>query len=196
MKSEKVSQFVIKLIKLTRSGELTWRSFANDTEELPNGEFVVDKIYEATISGKKFHLYRYKFKFFRDEFDFEWAQRIRLELMDSGGNTDYEFEYDNSMNDLYDIVREQTSNVTDVVDDILGLKLEIIEATYFTPQMSVDVTEQLKTKISSNRLVVDATNDIAGDPEYGVVKKLKVKYRFAGDIAEKEVQEGQTIILP
>jgi hypothetical protein len=62
--------------------------------------------------------------------------------------------------------------------------------------MSVDVTEQLKTKISSNRLVVDATNDIAGDPEYGVVKKLKVKYRFAGDIAEKEVQEGQTIILP
>lgn len=196
MKNEKFSQFVIKLIKMTRGGELEWRSLSVQDDELPSGEFILDKIYQATINSRQFNLYRYKYKFFRDEFDFEWATRIRLELLDNAGYTDYEFEYNNSFDDLYDIVREQTSNVVDVIDDILGLKLEIIEAKYFTPQKSIDVTEQLRSKITGNRLVLDATNEIAGDPEYSVVKKLKVKYLFNGEVAEKEVKEGQTIIIP
>ena len=58
------------------------------------------------------------------------------------------------------------------------------------------MTEQLRSKISGNRLVIDATNDIAGDPEYGVVKKLKVKFHISGEVSEKEVDEGQTIMLP
>lgn len=196
MKSEKVSQFVIKLIKLTRSGELTWESFSSTDTELPNGEVVLDKVYSAKIGGKTFHLYRYKFKFYRDEYDFEWVPRIRLELMDDNGKTDYEFEYDNSMNDLYDIVREQTSNVADIVDVLLGLKLEILDAIYYTPKQSKNVTEQARNKVANNRLVMDANNEIAGDPEYGVVKKLKIKYRYSGETLEKEVAEGQTIILP
>jgi len=63
-----------------------------------------------------------------EDYNYEWSQRIRLELLDNDGHSDFEFEYLNSMNDLYDIVREQTSNVSDFIDNILGLKLEILEA--------------------------------------------------------------------
>lgn len=196
MRSDKLSQFIIKLIKLTKSNELTWESISPRDTELPNGEVILDKLYETTVNDRDFRLYRYKYKYYRDEYDFEWSQRIRLELLDNDGNTDFEFEYQNSMNDLYDIVREQTSNVSDFIDSILGLKLEILEAKYYTAKISKDVTEKVKNKVSNNRLVIDATNQIDGDPDPGTVKKLKVTYSYSGDTLEKEVDEGQTLILP
>lgn len=196
MNREKTTQFVIKLIKLTRSGELDWVSNPVSNPLLANGEVIIDKIYKAVIDSNTLKLYRYTCKYFHDEDEFEWVHRIRLELIDKRGDTDYEFDYDNSMNDLYDIVREQTSNVSEIVDDLLGLKLEILEAVYYTPNRSLDVTDSIKNKVFKNRLVLEANNDIAEDPEYGVVKKLKVKYSYAGEILEKEVAENQTISIP
>lgn len=196
MRSDKLSQFIIKLIKLTKSNELTWESISPRDPELPNGEVILDKLYETTVNDRDFRLYRYKYKYYRDEYDFEWSQRIRLELLDNEGNTDFEFEYQNSMNDLYDIVREQTSNVSDFIDDVLGLKLEILEAKYYTAKISKDVTEKVRNKVSNNRLVLDANNQIDGDPDPGTVKKLKVTFSYSGETLEKEVDEGQTLILP
>lgn len=196
MRSDKLSQFIIKLIKLTKSNELAWDSVTPRDPGLPNGEVILDKLYKTTVNDRDFRLYRYKYKYYHDEYDFEWSQRIRLELLDSDGNTDFEFEYQNSMNDLYDIVREQTSNVSDFIDSVLGLKLEILEAKYYTAKISKDVTEKVKNKVANNRLVIDATNQIDGDPDPGTVKKLKVTYSYSGDTLEKEVDEGQTLILP
>jgi len=196
MRSDKLSQFIIKLIKLTKSSELTWDSISPRDTELPNGEVILDKLYETTVNDRNFKLYRYKYKHYRDEYNFEWPQRIRLELLDSDGITDFEFEYQNSMNDLYEIVREQTSNVSNFIDSVLGLKLDILEAKYYTAKVSKDVTEKLKNKVTNNRLVIDATNQIDGDPDPGTVKKLKVTYSYSGDTLEKEVDEGQTLILP
>lgn len=196
MKNQKFAQFVVKLIKLTRSNDITWNSFAPKDEELLSGEIVLDKIYETSINFKSFRLYRYKLKLYIDEYNFEWDQRIRLELLDAFGNTDYEFDYDNSLDDLYEIVREQTSNVINIIDDILGVKLEIIEAKYYTSQKFVDVTLHLQNRVSNNRLIIDAANIIAGDPDPGVPKKLKVKYSISGEILEKEVNEGDTLVIP
>jgi len=96
---------------------------------------------------------------------------------------------------FYDIVREQTSNVSDFIDNILGLKLEILEAKYYTVKTSKDITEKLRDRINNNRLVIDATNQIDGDPDPGTAKKLKIKYSYSGEEFEKEVNEGQTIIF-
>jgi hypothetical protein len=195
MKSEKVSQFIIKLIKLTKSGELIWESVGSEEIDMPLGD-ILGKIYEATINNRRLQLYRYKIKYYNDEFDFEWIQKIKLELLDDHGKPDYDFEYDNSINDLYNIVREHTSNVSDFIDDILGLKLEIISAKYYTAKQSKDVTFLLQSRVFGNSLIIEASNDIDGDPEENVVKKLKVKYRIGDKIQEKEVTEGQTLILP
>jgi hypothetical protein len=196
MKSEKVSQFVIKLIKLTTSDEVKWTSYSTINNELLNGEVILDKTYLTSLNGRKFQLYKYKYKVYRDEYDYEWSQKIRLGLVDINGKSDYEFEYDNSMNDLYDIVRERTSNIMDIVDDILGLTLEIIEARYFTSNHSKDITEKVKNLVKNNSLVLKATNEIDGDPEPRIVKQLKIIYKYAGETKEKEVQEGQIISLP
>jgi hypothetical protein len=195
MKSEKVSQFIIKLIKLTKTGELVWSSDVSTVIEMPIGE-LMGKVYEANINDRKLHIYRYKVKYYNDEVDYEWVQKIKLELLDDHGKPDYEFEYDNSISDLYNIVREHTSNVAEFIDDILGLKLEIISAKYYTLNNSMDVTLQLQSRVFGNSLILKASNDIAGDPEENVVKKLNVKYRIGEKAYEKEVAEGQTLILP
>jgi hypothetical protein len=196
MKTEKVTQLVLKLLKMTSNNEINWNSYSVSNPDLPNGETILDKIYSTILGQGKFRVYRYKYKFWIDEEKFEWIQRIRLELIDSSGNTEFEFEYENSMNDLYEVIREQTSNVSNIIDDILGINLEIIEAKYYTNNKSLDVTQALKEKINNNKLVILASNDIGGDPEYRIVKKLKVKYDYCGEILEKEVSENEIMKLP
>jgi len=100
MKSDKLSQFIIKLIKLTRSSELKWSSRTPTDDALPNGEFILDKLYEANVNDRDFRLYRYKYRNYFEDYNYEWSQRIRLELLDNDGHSDFEFEYLNSMNDL------------------------------------------------------------------------------------------------
>jgi hypothetical protein len=196
MRTDKVTQLVLKLIKLTKSNEIKWNATSISETVLSSGEIILDKIYLATAGAGNFKVYRYKYKFWVDEDRFEWTPQIRLLLIDKYGETEFEFEYENSMNDLYDIVREQASNVSTIVDDLLGLNLEILEATYYTPNKSIDVTPLFREKISNNKLIIVANNELAGDPEHGITKKLKVIYSYAGETLEKEVNEYETIKLP
>lgn len=196
MKNEKVTQLVLRLIKLTSHNEIKWEPSNVYSPELPNGEIVLDKMYTTHLTNGRFRIYRYKFKVWVDEDRFEWSQRIRLELIDKGNFTEYEFVYENSMNDLYDIVREQASNVSSILDEILGLGLDILEARYYTSVKTSDVTELVREKIENNKLAILASNDIFGDPHPGVVKKLLIKYKYAGETLTKEVGEGETLRIP
>ncbi len=122
MIKDRITKLVLKLIKLTKNNDIKWKGFVPDNPDLPNEEIILDKVYKTEIGDKNFHLYRYKYKYFIDEFEYQWAQRVRLDLVDNEGETDYVFKYENSMNDLYDIVREQASNVNQLIDDILDIE--------------------------------------------------------------------------
>ena len=74
--------------------------------------------------------------------------------------------------------------------------LEILKAEYWTQKKRLDVTEELRKKITTNKLEVIASNDIKGDPEFGTGKKLTVEYRFDGITVTKEFTEGEKIVIP
>ena len=74
--------------------------------------------------------------------------------------------------------------------------LEILNAIYKTDNNQVDVTQQLIERVVDNTLAVKATNELAGDPHPGVVKKLVVKYRYDNKISELKVNEGEILKLP
>ncbi|MBC7288567.1 MAG: DUF3395 domain-containing protein, partial [Armatimonadetes bacterium] len=61
---------------------------------------------------------------------------------------------------------------------------------------AVDVTAQLSAMVQNNSLTVQASNNIAGDPAYGVVKTLAVRYRVGGELREARVREGEVLQLP
>lgn len=75
-------------------------------------------------------------------------------------------------------------------------KLEIISATYGTTEKVFDVTKNLSDLITEDRLGIVASNNIAGDPHPGVIKDLKIQYKYQGQEHTRAVKEGQELIIP
>jgi len=75
------------------------------------------------------------------------------------------------------------------------MTLKIIQATYSTKKNGIDVTEHLRKKVTGGSLAVVVNNGIAGDPQYGKVKKLKVRYVLDGVEHEKTVSEGRRLLI-
>lgn len=75
-------------------------------------------------------------------------------------------------------------------------EMNILSASYFTPRESVDVTKTVRLLYKENQSFKIDNESMGSDPEYGVVKQLKVKYSLNGKILEKTFQEGQNICLP
>lgn len=78
-------------------------------------------------------------------------------------------------------------------------KLEIVKAIYGVledPKRCIDVTEHLRKMVKNNVLFVVASNQIAGDPAYGIVKKMRVDYTIDGKPYTITVNENEVVELP
>jgi hypothetical protein len=78
-------------------------------------------------------------------------------------------------------------------------KLEIRKAIYGVlndPNRCVDVTKQLQAMVREGRLIVQASNAIAGDPAPFVVKQLRVDYVIDGEEKTAIVTEGEVLEIP
>ena len=75
-------------------------------------------------------------------------------------------------------------------------EMNILSAFYFTSQKNVDVTVKIRSLYKENSSFKIDNESMGLDPEYGVVKHLKVKYSLNGKTLEKTFQEGQNISLP
>ncbi len=77
-------------------------------------------------------------------------------------------------------------------------KLVIVKAVYgnLPDGPSNDVTAQVAAMVKDNTLIVDASNDLFGDPAADSFKKLRVDYTFNGVRGTKAVGEDATLRLP
>jgi hypothetical protein len=90
----------------------------------------------------------------------------------------------------------QTQNTTaNVVPSPKG-KLVILKAIYGTAKKSIDVTSQLNKLITNNTLSAFASNELAGDPDFGTVKTLEIQYSVNGAKFTKTYQENEAVNLP
>ncbi len=72
----------------------------------------------------------------------------------------------------------------------------IVRALYGAKETFIDVTDVLKELTQDNRLEVDATNALAGDPVENVVKVLRITYMVDGVQIERSYDEGDHASLP
>jgi len=86
-------------------------------------------------------------------------------------------------------------SIGDPVEEIFS-PLEIIKATYGSSNKFIDVTSKLNDEIKDNRLLIEASNKIAGDPCVGLVKKLIIRYKIDNNIYEAEYKENEMVKLP
>lgn len=75
-------------------------------------------------------------------------------------------------------------------------KLRIIDAWYGTGINRVNITRELNNSIFNNKLKIVLSNNIAGDPSFGVEKEGFIKYVFNKTEFEKKYKENETIDLP
>jgi len=184
-----------KLIQETQKDTLIWHSSSDKNIVLSFDGEIVDKIYTTTFKGTRFRLFRFKYKDYDSSLvSYFYQSAVRLDIIDYNDNAEWSFPLDNSLNDLYETVRFKVSNVDNIIDDLLGI--EIIKAEYLTSKKSIDVTKRLNDLIVNNELHIVVSNEIAGDPEYGSIKTLKIKYFYKGKFYEKEIKEGQRLDIP
>ncbi|WP_440133944.1 PIN-like domain-containing protein [Chitinophaga sancti] len=76
--------------------------------------------------------------------------------------------------------------------------LEILNARYSATNSDkvFDVTFALRELIVDNKLTIKSSNDIAGDPEYGVLKELTINYRINDRDFTIIIPEGNTETIP
>ena len=79
-------------------------------------------------------------------------------------------------------------------------KLEILKADYgvlsFELPGLLDVTQKLSEKIQNNKLQIQASNDLAGDPAMGHPKALYVQYTYGNEKYSAKANEGSVLTLP
>lgn len=117
----KISVFILELIKKTMQDKIVWETIKPQTIDATYDENIVNFIYNTKIGEKYFWLYKYKAKYFRDEYDWDWTERIKFEMIDETYNSLYEFPYDYSLVDLYNAIREKTSGISELLDDLLSI---------------------------------------------------------------------------
>jgi hypothetical protein len=74
--------------------------------------------------------------------------------------------------------------------------LRIVSATYGKDGSTIEVTAALRAMVVGGRLVVEAGNDLAGDPLVGVVKDLAVVYVWKGERRTRTIHEYEVLTLP
>jgi hypothetical protein len=78
-----------------------------------------------------------------------------------------------------------------------GGRLIIMEATYGAGSRQQDVKELLKSKITNGKLSTRAdSGELGGDPAFGEVKELRVKYIGPTGMKEVSFREGNNVELP
>src|SRR5690554_2514365 len=73
---------------------------------------------------------------------------------------------------------------------------QILYSCYYTAKENVDVTQKVR-KLYDEKKIFKVTNiELGIDPEYGVKKRLKIKYGLDGEILEKIFDELVDVVLP
>lgn len=96
--------------------------------------------------------------------------------------------------EVYDARRAQPGWTRPGFDD-RGWKPVAVDFTGLRAAGWKDVTEIVRSRVQDGRLSLRASNDLFGDPLYGVVKTLRVRYRIGPRERERRVAEGETLDL-
>lgn len=132
---EKVIDAIVKLIRETQEGKITW-SIKEPTASLKlDANFAVEVIYETAYKNRRLRLYRERClvdpgllerSVNRTTYDLlgtrypRWESEIILEIIDEKGKTLWTFPDVNGLDDLLDSVEYQAAGVRDFLDEIVS----------------------------------------------------------------------------
>ncbi len=118
MNTKEVVALIEKLIELTQKNIISW-SVSNIQPTLSDME-KVDTVFSVEYLGQNLRLYKYFYRFYRDEEEFYWLEDYRLETYDMYNNTLYVFPKTQNVKDLMGAVMYQSSRIEEFYKNIMG----------------------------------------------------------------------------
>lgn len=121
MNQDKVTKLVLTLNKSTKFKNMMWIAYSTPSYFLEGTDDVISVLYLSEYKEKEFALYVRKYKYYYDEHEYVWAQRICLAVINDGKNIIWETDKpEQPLSDLYATVTEQASGIDDLLDDLLN----------------------------------------------------------------------------
>ena len=117
MNTKEVVALIEKLIELTQKNIISW-SVSNIQPTLSDME-KVDTVFSVEYLGQNLRLYKYFYRFYRDEDEFYWLEDYRLETYDMYNNTLYVFPKTQNVKDLMDAVMHQNSKIEEFYKSVM-----------------------------------------------------------------------------
>lgn len=114
---DKTTQFISKLVQLTRDGKLEWEASFVTPEDS------VSTAYEATIDETRLRIYRAKRRVdtgFTSAVAFTTG--VVLEVLDEMQRSLYSFEDKAGINDLYESAAYSAAKIDDLVNSVLKMR--------------------------------------------------------------------------
>lgn len=118
MNTKQVVELIEKLIELTQKNIISW-SVSDMLPSLSDME-KVDTVFSVEYLGQNLRVYKYFYRFYRDEDEFYWLEDYRLETYDMYNNTLYVFPKTQNIKDLMNIVMYQSSKIEEFYKNIMG----------------------------------------------------------------------------
>ncbi|MCT7445517.1 hypothetical protein [Aliarcobacter cryaerophilus] len=118
MNTRDVVILVEKLIELTQKNIISWQ-ISKNTPSLSSME-QFDTIYSTFYLNQNIRVYKYFYRYYKDEDEFYWLEDYRLETFDNFNNTLYVFPKTQNVVDLLNAVMYQNSNIEDFYKNLMG----------------------------------------------------------------------------
>ncbi len=118
MNTKEVVALIEKLIELTQKNIISW-SVSNIHPTLSDMERV-DTVFSAEYLGQNLRVYKYFYRYYRDEDEFFWLEDYKLETYDMYNNTLYVFQKTQNIKDLMNTVMYQNSKIEEFYKNIMG----------------------------------------------------------------------------
>ncbi len=112
------TQLVSKLTELTQSKQIEWNRNASPAS-LQSPDNKVDIVYVTDFKDKKLRLYEERYKYFTDEDEFHWADRVILEFIDQFNRHVWQFPEIRTIWDLLRAVKYEEAGVDSFIKQIL-----------------------------------------------------------------------------
>lgn len=117
MDKKQAMAMVEKLIELTQKNVIKWH--ISDITPSHSGMESISTVYATLYLNQNLRIYKYYYRFYKDEDEYYWIDDYRMELYDDNNNTIYEIPKTGNIKDLLNTVMYYSSGAGDFYNSVM-----------------------------------------------------------------------------
>lgn len=122
--TKRVSSMISKLIRLTQSDQIEWQRSDPPHTPRKDSEEYIDFVYLVRVANETFRLSEYRYKYYSDEFEYNWESGVALEITDLQDRTIWRAPNNPGIYDLFKVAVRSTVDLDGIMKALDELEEE------------------------------------------------------------------------